>query len=69
MPRFPDLKEKGAFSACTVDDDFVKCLAMKWRDKRDVSMLTTMHDASFVQTQKIDPVTKERCNKPKYSGL
>nr|XP_022904169.1 piggyBac transposable element-derived protein 4-like [Onthophagus taurus] len=39
-------------------------LALKWQDKREVRMLTTMHDAVVIGTGKIDRETKEEKKKP-----
>nr|XP_054930729.1 piggyBac transposable element-derived protein 4-like [Dermacentor andersoni] len=39
-------------------------LALKWHDKRDVHVLTSMHDALLEDTGKVDRVTGENKRKP-----
>ena len=42
-----------------------RLLALTWYDKRPVSMLSTIHDASFISTGKTDKKTGEEIRKPK----
>lgn len=39
-------------------------LAVKWKDRRDVVMLTTMYENKFVTLPKISRITKENIKKP-----
>ena len=39
-------------------------LAVKWHDKRDVHMLTTVHSSTMAQTERIDHATGEKKLKP-----
>ena len=39
-------------------------LALRWRDKRDITMLSTIHRGQMVNTGKVDPVTREAIVKP-----
>lgn len=39
-------------------------LALKWRDKRDVHMLSTIHTSDMIQTDKIDRTTNKPISKP-----
>ncbi|XP_071052962.1 piggyBac transposable element-derived protein 4-like [Onthophagus taurus] len=39
-------------------------LAIKWCDKREVHMLTTIHEISMTETEKIDKITKQKVQKP-----
>jgi hypothetical protein len=41
-------------------------MAMKWCDRRDVRMLSTLHSDEIVNTGKRDWKTKEPTMKPKY---
>ncbi|XP_031338615.1 piggyBac transposable element-derived protein 4-like [Photinus pyralis] len=41
-----------------------KILVMKWKDRRDVSMITTMHENKMVNLDKVDKVTGEPVKKP-----
>ena len=34
-------------------------LAMIWTDKRDVKLLSTLHDTTMVDTEKVNPKTYE----------
>lgn len=40
-------------------------LALKWRDRRDVHMLSTMHGAELAEAEKVDWKTGEKKKKPK----
>ncbi len=41
-----------------------KLLAIHWKDRRDVYMLTTMHKVKMIATKKMDRTTGEKCLKP-----
>lgn len=62
--NMPDMKEKisrGQVIHFSTDN----ILALKWQDKREVRMLTTLHTADMVHTGKKDPVKKTDISKPK----
>ena len=58
MPKFPKIK-KGERSVRVLDEDYCKLIAMKWCDRRDVHMLSSIHDDSMVITQRKDKKTGE----------
>lgn len=60
MPALSRLLEKGQVEFMSTD----KLLAIKWKDKREVRMLTTLHKNSMKPTGKIDRSTKEEIQKP-----
>ena len=39
-------------------------MAMKWREKRDIHMISTFHRGNFENSKKIDRKTRERIQKP-----
>lgn len=39
-------------------------MVMKWRDRRDVHMITTFHTNKMVVTDKVDFTTQEKQKKP-----
>ncbi|KAJ8933117.1 hypothetical protein NQ314_014212 [Rhamnusium bicolor] len=41
-------------------------MVLKWKDRRDVTMITTMHENEIVALEKIDKSTKEHAKKPLY---
>ena len=38
--------------------------AIKWKDKKNVVLLTTMHSLEFAETGKTNRYTKQKCVKP-----
>ncbi|CAF1034879.1 unnamed protein product [Didymodactylos carnosus] len=60
LPTFPSKlqKDKQTFQHTNI------LLALKWRDKRDVHMLSTIHVPDMVLTNKIDRVTNKPIAKP-----
>ena len=61
MPSFPERLRRGEqVHKCTED-----LLAIKWKDKRDVFMITTVHTADMISTSKIDAKTQREIMKPK----
>ena len=43
----------------TIKQNFNNLLAVKWKDKRDVPMLTTVHTGNLIESGKIDFRTKQ----------
>ena len=60
MPSFTDELEKGDSGYRHTDI----LLAVKWFDKRDVTMLSTIHEARTISTGKIHWKTNEQIQKP-----
>ena len=60
MPNFTDALEKGDSNYRHTD----VLLAVKWFDKRDVIMLSTIHEARTISTGKIHWKTSEQIQKP-----
>jgi hypothetical protein len=60
MPKFPKKLKKGESIALHTDT----MMAQTWRDKRDVTMLSTIHTAEFVETGKTDYRTGAPKTKP-----
>ena len=59
MPSLPKLSR-----GQTVRKERGPVLALRWRDKRDITMLSTTHPGRMVNTGKLDPVTREEIVKP-----
>ena len=64
MPRFTDQLEKDDSDYRHIDI----LLAIKWFDKREVTVLSTIHEASLENTGKIHWQTKAQIQKP-VSGI
>lgn len=60
MPTLENVLERGE----TQYKSTTKLLALKWKDKREVFMLTTMHDSEVTGTGKIDKQTGNETKKP-----
>lgn len=60
MPKFPNIAKGEAVSMHNGN-----LLALKWKDKRDVHMLSTMHTGSMAETGKINFKTGQPIIKPK----
>ena len=60
MPSFPEKLKAGDVSLRKTN----KLLAIKWHDKRDVLMLTTVHEGELVQSGKRNRKTKKAVLKP-----
>ncbi|EFN82711.1 PiggyBac transposable element-derived protein 4, partial [Harpegnathos saltator] len=60
----PKMEEKLKGGECT-NRSTHNLLALKWRDKKDVWMLSTSHSDDFVETKKINYQTGEPKRKPK----
>lgn len=60
MPKLKPKLDKGETSWQSSD----KLLALKWKDRRDVYMLTTMHENEIITLPKVDRITKENKKKP-----
>lgn len=60
LPPFPSKMKKGEqiFRHTNI------LLALKWRDKRDVHMLSTVHTPDMIQTNIIDRTTNKPLSKP-----
>lgn len=61
MPKFTDKLNKGDVSWYSSDH----LLVLKWKDRRDVHMITTMHANEIVVLPKVDRITKENVRKPR----
>lgn len=60
MPQLTEKLKKGETSWRSSD----KLLVIKWKDRRDVTMISTMHENKMVTIPKIDRHTKEKMKKP-----
>lgn len=60
MPALSKKLKKGEIEFMSTD----KLLALKWQDKREVRMLSTLHTSEIVATDKIDRSTNEAKRKP-----
>lgn len=60
MPNLDAKLKKGDIVWRTSDN----LLVLKWKDRRDVTMITTMHDNIIITLDKIDRTTKENYKKP-----
>ena len=60
MPKFPKKMEKGE----CVKKKCENILALKWKDKRPVTLLTTFHPGTLMDSGKVDRKTKEKIMKP-----
>lgn len=61
MPSFSERLRRGEqVHKCTED-----LLAIKWKDKRDVFIITTVHTADMISTSKIDAKTQRETIKPR----
>lgn len=60
MPQFPPKMEKGDI----IHKQANKIMAMRWQDKRDVTLLSTIHEPVMQVSQNLDPVTRAPINKP-----
>lgn len=60
MPKLKLKLSKGETSWQSSD----KLLALKWKDRRDVYMLTTMHENEIITLPKLDRITNENKKKP-----
>ena len=60
MPQVPTLRERGevTFSQCDT------MLATFWKDKREVSLLSNVHRPRMVQSENLDPRTREKIMQP-----
>lgn len=60
MPKIEEKLKTGdtAFRSSAI------CLVIKWRDRRDVTMITTMHENKMITLDRIDRATNENVNKP-----
>ena len=59
MPTFPPVTR----GQC-VTKSKEATLALRWRDKRDITLLSTIHPGQMLDSGKTDPVTRERVMKP-----
>lgn len=64
----PEMEEKLKGGECVSRSNH-NLLALKWRDKKDVWMLSTSHSDDFVETKKNNYQTGEPKRKPKCSRL
>jgi hypothetical protein len=60
MPQMPDKLKKGQTDSRHTDN----MLALRWTDRREVYMLTTIHTDSMIQSGKIDRATNTQIMKP-----
>lgn len=60
MPKLKGNLKKGETASRSSD----MCLVTKWKDRRDVMMITTMHENKIVTLDKIDRATNENVKKP-----
>ena len=60
MPSFIGRLERGNIQRKSKGE----LLALRWRDKRDIQMLSTVHKGQMVESRKVDPITKEPKIKP-----
>nr|XP_054926062.1 piggyBac transposable element-derived protein 4-like [Dermacentor andersoni] len=61
LPKFAKKLQQGQIDSFHTNT----MLALKWHDRRDVHMLSTMHGAEIAETEKLDWRTGERKKKPK----
>lgn len=59
----PDLKKK-LKKGEVIWKNSEKLLALKWKDRRDVTMLSTMHENQIVTLPKLDRITGDNIKKP-----
>lgn len=62
MPRLPSKREMQQNEVRNIEAQ--GCLITSWRDKRDVHIMSTVHDPIMEQSRKQDPITKEFKWKP-----
>lgn len=61
--QMPDFKKK--LNRGEIDwKSSTNILALKWKDRREVAMLTTFHENEVITLQKIDRITQQRQKKP-----
>lgn len=60
MPPLNEKLKKGEVTWRSSD----KFLVLKWKDRRDVTMITTMHENKIITLDKIDTSTNENVKKP-----
>ncbi|KAJ8953501.1 hypothetical protein NQ318_023623 [Aromia moschata] len=60
MPNLSEKLKKGDISWRSCNN----LLVFKWKDRRDVTMITTMHENKFITLDKIDRLTDENVKKP-----
>lgn len=60
MPKIDEKLKKGDVAFRNSDI----CSVMKWKDRRDVTMITTMHENKMITLDRIDRATNENVKKP-----